>query len=434
MVKVALETLGCSKNMVDSENILGYLKSQGLIPVDKFEEADIIVINTCGFITPAKEESINTILELAAYKERNNKVKLVVTGCMIAKYGLELLKEIPEIDAAVDINNLDSILPLAGKSYVPGNNLELKRISQTGNFVRYLKIAEGCDNLCTYCTIPELKGRYQSSSKEQLVIEARELITEGAKELNLIAQDITRYGIDTTGKHELAELIKSISNLEGEFWIRLLYCYPTDITPELIDVVANYPKVCKYLDIPLQHVSTSVLNKMGRRGSKEEIIELIQKLRSRIPQLSIRSTFIVGFPGETNEEFEELLDFLREVKLDWVGAFTYWQETDTPAAKLPNQIPQRIKEERYHKLMEVQRVLTLSKNRSLIGSRLPVLIEDNFDDEAHYKIGRSQYQAPEVDGLVIVKTTKESGNFVETEITDVNNEFDLLGEDINESC
>ena len=434
MVKVAVETLGCSKNMVDSENILGYLKSKGLIPVDNFEEADIIVVNTCGFITPAKEESINTILELAAYKERNNLVKLVVTGCMTAKYGSELLKEIPEIDAAVDINNLDSILSLAGKNFIPGSNLGHKRITQTGCFVRYLKIAEGCDNFCTYCTIPELKGKYESFSRENIINEARELIADGAKELNLIAQDITRYGIDTTGKHELAELVKSISSLNGDFWVRLLYCYPTDITSELIDVVAAYPKVCKYLDIPLQHVSTSVLNRMGRRGSKEEIIELIHKLRSRIPQLSIRSTFIVGFPGETKEDFEELLCFLREVKLDWVGAFTYWQETDTPAAKLPNQIPKRIKEERYHKLMEVQREITTSKNFSLVGTRLTVLIEDIFDDDEQYRIGRSQYQAPEVDGLIIVKTTKEVGNFVETKITDVNNDFDLLGEDINESC
>lgn len=434
MVKVAIETLGCSKNMVDSENILGYLKSKGLIPVDNFEEADIIVVNTCGFITPAKEESINTILELAAYKERNNLVKLVVTGCMTAKYGSELLKEIPEIDAAVDINNLDSILSLAGKNFIHGSNLGYKRITQTGCFVRYLKIAEGCDNFCTYCTIPELKGKYESFSRENIINEARELIADGAKELNLIAQDITRYGIDTTGKHELAELVKSISSLNGDFWVRLLYCYPTDITSELIDVVAAYPKVCKYLDIPLQHVSTSVLNRMGRRGSKEEIIELIHKLRSRIPQLSIRSTFIVGFPGETKEDFEELLCFLREVKLDWVGAFTYWQETDTPAAKLPNQIPKRIKEERYHKLMEVQREITTSKNFSLVGTRLTVLIEDIFDDDEQYRIGRSQYQAPEVDGLIIVKTAKEVGNFVETKITDVNNDFDLLGEDINESC
>ena len=434
MVKVAVETLGCSKNMVDSENILGYLKSKGLIPVDNFEEADIIVVNTCGFITPAKEESINTILELAAYKERNNLVKLVVTGCMTAKYGSELLKEIPEIDAAVDINNLDSILSLAGKNFIHGSNLGYIRITQTGCFVRYLKIAEGCDNFCTYCTIPELKGKYESFSRENIINEARELIADGAKELNLIAQDITRYGIDTTGKHELAELVKSISSLNGDFWVRLLYCYPTDITSELIDVVAAYPKVCKYLDIPLQHVSTSVLNRMGRRGSKEEIIELIHKLRSRIPQLSIRSTFIVGFPGETKEDFEELLCFLREVKLDWVGAFTYWQETDTPAAKLPNQIPKRIKEERYHKLMEVQREITTSKNFSLVGTRLTVLIEDIFDDDEQYRIGRSQYQAPEVDGLIIVKTTKEVGNFVETKITDVYNDFDLLGEDINVSC
>lgn len=434
MTTVAVETLGCAKNLVDSERILGYLREYGLQPVDDLSRADIIIVNTCGFITPAKEESINTILELALYKQQGNCRLLLVTGCMAGKYGEELLEEMPEIDAVAENADLDGILRLI-REKMPVREVKVRdftRLSQTGKYVRYLKIADGCNNNCTYCTIPELTGHYKSVDMEQLVREAEILIREGARELNLVAQDVTRYGVDLYGRHALAELVERLANIEGDFWIRLLYCYPTEFTPELIEVIAREDKVCNYLDIPLQHVADSVLRRMGRKGSKKQILKLIDTLRAKIPDVTIRSTFIVGFPGETEEEFMELLDFLETVKLDWVGAFTYWPEPDTPAAAYPGQISQQVKEERYHRLIEVQRRITLAKNNSLVGKKIPVLIEGTSPDYPEYKVGRSARQAAEVDGITYVKTDADAGHFIVAHITDTLDDYDLIGEDSRE--
>ncbi|WP_366921748.1 30S ribosomal protein S12 methylthiotransferase RimO [Metallumcola ferriviriculae] len=432
MTSVKIETLGCSKNLVDSEIILGSLVHAGMHLVDDCTNAEIIIVNTCGFIAPAKEESINTILEMAMYKENGKCKKLVVTGCMVGKYGVELAKEIPEIDLLAESSDVTKIVDALGLRETSANNALLRTETTNMQHTRYLKISEGCNNNCTYCTIPQLKGNYKSRSMEEIVKEAEFLVQSGAKEIVLVAQDTTRYGVDLSGKRMLAKLVKALVKIEGLEWLRMLYCYPSEFTPELINIIANEEKVCNYLDIPLQHVSDDILKRMGRRSDKKQIVSLLETLRKEIPDITIRSTFIVGFPGETEGEFNELLSFLKSAKLDWVGAFTYWPEADTAAAEFQDQVSQREKEKRLDILMEMQRHITADKNSQLIGKKIDVIIEGISSDYPEYKVGRSQRQAPEVDGIVYVTTSVEPGEIISVRITGVWGDYDLLGEDAGE--
>ncbi len=432
MTTVAIETLGCAKNTVDSEVIMSCLAANGIQLVDDPADAEVVIINTCGFITPAKEESINTILELALLKENGKCKKLIVTGCMVGKYGNELLKELPEIDVLADSNDLKKIISAIDTGLKKVSAGFQRTVTSQSKYTRYLKIAEGCNNNCTYCTIPQLKGAYRSRPMEEIIKEAEFLVKDGARELVLIAQDTTRYGMDLYGKKALADLVRQVSQIEDLYWVRLLYGYPGEFTPELIQVVSQEPKVCKYLDIPLQHISDKILHRMGRRGNKKRILNLLDTLRAEVPEIAIRSTFIVGFPGETERDFNELLEFLTTARLDWVGAFTYWPEPDTPAALFAYQVSQQVKEQRLNQLMELQRRITAENNRKLVGRKMYVLIEGVSSDYPEYKVGRSERQAPEVDGVIYVSTLARQGEIVKVKITGIRDDYDLLGEDVRE--
>ncbi|QZY56808.1 30S ribosomal protein S12 methylthiotransferase RimO [Crassaminicella profunda] len=444
-LKVAIESLGCSKNLVDSEVMMGLL-SQYDFEITKDEyEADIIIVNTCGFIESAKQESIDTIVELGTLKINGNCKLLVVTGCLAERYSKELIEELPEVDAVIGTGNYPEIIKviddtLKGKKVVKSGNInieiseDLPRILSTPKFMGYLKIAEGCDNCCTYCIIPKLRGNYRSRKMEYIINEAQIMAQKGVKEMILIAQDTSRYGIDLYKEYKLPELLRKLAQIEGIEWIRILYCYPDKISDELINVIAEEKKICKYIDMPIQHCNDEILKRMNRATRKEHILQVIQKLRNKIPNMHIRTSLIVGFPGETKEQFEELKTFVEDVKFDRLGVFTYSKEEDTPAAKLKGQISEDIKEERRDEIMAIQKEVSFQKNMEKIGNIYDILIEEKIDEEDVY-VGRTAYDAPEVDGIVYVNSTKLLiiGDLVKVKITDTL-EYDLLGEILHESC
>lgn len=442
--KIGLVSLGCPKNLVDSELMLGALKGCGYEIVADSKEAQIIVVNTCGFIESAKQESINTIIEMSAFKEHNCEL-LIVTGCLAQRYKQLILDEIPEVDAVLGTGSYSEIASVINEAYKGSHPvsygdlestfyLEGERVLSTGKGTAYLKIAEGCDNCCTYCVIPSLRGRFRSRRKEEIFKEASNLAASGVRELILVAQDTTRYGLDIYGEKQLVELIRGLSAIEGIEWIRLLYCYPEEIDNRLIDEIAKNDKVCKYLDIPIQHSSDAVLKRMARRGSSKEIKTLLEELRRRIPGLVLRTSLIVGFPGETEEDFEELRSFVEKYKFDRLGVFMYSKEEDTPAALMKDQVPARIKKLRHSRLMQLQQPISAGKNSGRLGQKYKVLVEGVAEDGIFY-YGRSYAEAPDIDGLIYFTSEEplETGQMVMVKILD-SGQYDLTGEVKNESA
>ena len=432
-------SLGCDKNLADSETMLGMLASRGYQIVDEEEKADVIMVNTCCFIHDAMEESIETILQMAEYKKSGSLKALIVTGCMAERYREEITKEIPEVDAVLGTASYGHILDavdeaLKGHSYLmmePLNTLpiiETHRLVTTGGHYAYLKIAEGCDKHCTYCIIPKLRGNFRSVPMDHLIKEAEQLAADGVKELILVAQETTLYGKDLYGEKKLPELLHKLCQISGIRWIRILYCYPEEITEELIQTMKEEPKICHYLDLPIQHASDGILKRMGRRTSKEELVHIISRLREEIPDITLRTTLITGFPGETQEQHEELMDFVDEMEFDRLGVFTYSPEEGTPAASMPDQIEESIKEDRRAELMELQQEIAFEQAENMIGKEVLVMIEGKVADENAY-VGRTYKDAPNVDGLIFVNTDAElmSGDFAKVKVTGAC-EYDLIGE------
>ncbi|MBF8983034.1 30S ribosomal protein S12 methylthiotransferase RimO [Lutibacter sp. B2] len=443
-LKVFIESLGCSKNLVDAEIMRGLLeKNKFQLTLEK-EDAEIIIVNTCGFIESAKQESIDTIIELGKYKIDGECKLLVVTGCLAERYNEELLEALPEVDTIVGTGNFPEIISivkdnLEGKKVSKFGDIDaeieedLPRILSTPSYMSYLKIAEGCDNHCTYCIIPKLRGKYRSRKMEKIINEAKDMANKGIKEIIIIAQDTTRYGIDLYNEYKLPELLKELCKIEGIKWIRLLYCYPDKITDELIDTMASEEKICKYLDMPIQHCNNGILKRMNRKTTKEHIISVIEKMRNKMPEIHLRTSLIVGFPGETEEQFEELKDFVKDIKFDRLGVFAYSKEEDTPAEKLPNQIDEEVKIKRQDEIMIMQKDISFEKNKQKTGKIYDILIEEELEDFVY--IGRTTYDSPEIDGVVYVHTSKKIGigEFVKVKITDIL-EYDLIGEMLGESC
>ena len=437
-MKILFISLGCDKNLVDTEVMLGLLASRGYQMTDDETEADIIVINTCCFIHDAKEESIQNILEMAEYKKDGSLKALVVTGCLAERYRQEILDEIPEVDAVLGTTSYDKILEavdgaLKGKHSVTMSDIngipdvEAKRLVTTGGHFAYLKIAEGCDKHCTYCIIPKIRGNLRSVRMEKLITEAQYLADQGVKDLILVAQETTLYGIDIYGEKSLHLLLKELCRIQGIRWIRILYCYPEEITDELIQVMKEEEKICHYLDLPIQHANDDILKRMGRRTSKQELTDMIQKLRREIPDICLRTTLITGFPGETAEQHEELMEFVDEMEFDRLGVFTYSPEEDTPAALMPDQIDEKVKAERQADLMELQQEIAFDNAESMIGREVLVMIEGKVADENAY-VGRTYRDAPNVDGLIFVNTEEElmSGDFAKVSVSGAV-EYDLIG-------
>ena len=438
-MKILFISLGCDKNLVDTEVMLGLLASRGYEMTDDETEADIIVINTCCFIHDAKEESIQNILEMAEYKKEGKVKALIVTGCLAERYRQEILDEIPEVDEVLGTTAYDRILDavdaaLAGEHSVMLADIDVlplpdtKRLVTTGGHFAYLKIAEGCDKHCTYCIIPKIRGNYRSVPMERLIREAEELAAQGVKELILVAQETTLYGKDLYGEKSLHRLVRELCRISGLQWIRILYCYPEEITDELIQVMKEEKKVCHYLDLPIQHASDAVLKRMGRRTTKQELIEIIGKLRREIPDICLRTTLITGFPGETEEQHEELIEFVDEMEFDRLGVFTYSPEEDTPAEKMPDQIDEEVKEERQAELMELQQEIAFDNAERMVGREVLVMIEGKVADENAY-VGRTYRDAPNVDGLIFINTDEEllSGDFARVKVTGAL-DYDLIGE------
>ena len=432
-------SLGCDKNLVDSEVMLGLLDKKGYQIVDSEEDADIIVVNTCCFIHDAKEESIQTILEMAEYKKEGKLKALIVTGCLAQRYQQEIIDEIPEVDAVLGTTSYDHIVEaveeaLAGNGHVVLEDVDAlpdvkeKRLVTTGGHYAYMKIAEGCDKHCTYCIIPKLRGNYRSVPMEKLLAEAKDLADQGVKELILVAQETTVYGKDIYGEKSLHKLLRELCKIAGIQWIRILYCYPEEIYDELIQTIKEEKKVCHYLDLPIQHASDAVLKRMGRRTSKAQLVEIIEKLRKEIPDISLRTTLITGFPGETQEQHEELKDFVDEMEFDRLGVFTYSPEEDTPAATMTEQIPEEVKEDRQAELMELQQEIAFDLAEDMVGREVLVMIEGKVADENAY-VGRTYKDAPNVDGLIFINTDEElmSGDFARVRVTGAL-EYDLIGE------
>lgn len=441
MSKIYLLSLGCSKNTVDSENMLGILKEKGHTVVDYADKADYIIINTCTFINDAKEESINSILEAAELKNNNN-IKVIVTGCLAQRYKDELLKEIPEIDILVGTHGYEKIDKLIDEYEKENHKIictdidetiveDLPRELLTPKYYAYMKISEGCNNHCTYCIIPKIRGKYRSRTMENILKEANILAANGVKELILIAQDTSKYGIDIYGEKKLHELIQKLSKIEGIQWIRIHYLYPEDFYDELIDEFKNNNKLLKYFDIPLQHISNTVLKRMNRKTSKEQITALIGKIKKEVPNSIIRTSLITGFPGETEEDHKMLMDFLNQYKLDRVGVFKYSREENTPAYNLDNQIDEDTKTRRQEELMQIQQLISLENNAKKIGKTLDVII-DEYTGEDEY-VGRTCMDSPEVDGCVFLNSKKklEIGNIYKVNIVDAL-EYDLIGDIENE--
>lgn len=452
-MNVGFISLGCSKNLIDTEVAIGLFKENHYKIVNKPEDADILVVNTCGFIESAKEEAINTILEMAEYKKQRCKY-LIAMGCLVQRYYDDLVKALPEVDLFIKIDEynklwkkiedlikrdivekaktktstkISEIRPLPMPTY----DEFLNRVVTTGKNYAYLKIGEGCSNKCTYCAIPYIRGPFVSRKMEDILEEAEKLASEGIKEIIVIAQDTTKYGEDIYGKSRLVELLQEISKIDGIEWIRFLYSYPEGITDELIDTVANNPKIAKYFDIPIQHISNAVLKRMNRKTSKEKIENLLEKIRNKIPNVTLRTSLIVGFPGETEEQFEELLEFVKKAKFDKLGTFMYSKEEGTPASRLPEQIHGNTKKARYNKIMKAQKQISLEKQENKIGKTYKVLVEDiSFDGK--YFVGRTMQDVPEEDGLVYIKDAQNYkqedilNHFIECQIEEVS-EYDLIG-------
>ncbi len=453
-MNVGFISLGCSKNLIDTEVAIGLFKDNNYKIVNNPEEADILVINTCGFIESAKEEAINTILEMAEYKKKRCKY-LIAMGCLVQRYYDDLIKALPEVDLFIKIdeynqlwNKIEDLIKrdIVEKSKIktstkiseikpfpmPTYNEFMERVVTTGKNYAYLKIGEGCSNKCTYCAIPYIRGPFVSRKMEEILDEAEMLARKGIKELIVIAQDTTKYGVDIYGESKLAELLEKLSKIKGIEWIRFLYSYPEGITDKLIETVANNDKIAKYFDIPIQHISDPILKKMNRKTSKENIIKILEKIRNKIPNVTLRTSLIVGFPGETKENFEELLEFVKDTKFDKLGTFMYSKEEGTPAAKLLNQIHGNTKKARYNKIMEAQQEISKQILEEKIGKTYKILVEDiSFDKK--YLIGRTMQDVPEEDGLVYIKKDKNLNenkvlnNFVNCKIIDVSN-YDLIGE------
>lgn len=438
-MKILFISLGCDKNLVDTEVMLGMLASRGYEMTNDEQEADIIVINTCCFIHDAKEESIQNILEMAEYKKNGSAKALIVTGCMAERYRQEILDEIPEVDEVLGTTAYDRILDavdaaLAGQHEVMTADLdalplpETKRLVTTGGHFAYLKIAEGCDKHCTYCIIPKIRGNFRSVPMERLLKEAQDLAEQGVKELILVAQETTLYGKDLYGEKYLPKLLRELCKISGIRWIRILYCYPEEITDELIQVMKEEPKICHYLDLPIQHANDTILKRMGRRTSKQELIDIVQKLRKEIPDICLRTTLITGFPGETQEQHEEVMEFIDTLEFDRLGAFTYSPEEDTPAATFEDQIDEEVKEDRQADIMELQQEIAFDKAEDMIGREVLVMIEGKVADENAY-VGRTYRDAPNVDGLIFINTDVEliSGDFAKVKVTGAL-DYDLIGE------
>ena len=432
-MNIGFVSLGCSKNLVDSEMLIGLFKKNGYNIVNNPEKADIIIVNTCGFIESAKQEAINTLLEMAEYKEKRCKY-LIAMGCLVQRYKDELEKEMPEVDLFIKYDSYETIWDQIVNKIKEIPNSEINkldynsRVITTGDNYAYLRIADGCNNKCTFCAIPKIRGEYTSRKIEDIVEEAKIIAKKDIKELIVVAQDTTKYGIDIYGKPMLAKLLQELCKIDGIKWIRFLYAYPESITDELIDVVKNNDKICNYFDIPIQHISNKVLKRMNRKSTSESIYELIEKLRNKIPDVIIRTTVMVGFPGETNEDFEQLYEFIKKAKLDKMGAFMFSKEEGTPAEKLKEQIHHMTKKSRYNKIMEVQNKISEQKLKEKIGNTYKVLIEGSSFDNKYY-IGRTYMDVPEIDGIVYIRKTKQilEGSFIDCKITDVN-EYDLIAE------
>ncbi len=438
-MKIMFISLGCDKNLVDTENMLGILKDRGFEFTDDDTQADVIAVNTCCFIGDAKQESIDTILEMAERKKDAKCKALIVSGCLAHRYKDEILKEIPEVDALLGTSSYDKVAEvvlsvLEGKGYscveqadrLP--QVKNHRIVTTGGYYEYLKISEGCDKHCTYCIIPTVRGNYRSYPMEYLVEQAEYLVQNGTKELILVAQETTLYGTDLYGKKALPDLLHKLCAIEDLEWIRILYCYPEEITDELIQTIKEEPKVCNYLDMPIQHASDRILKRMGRRTNQQEIRDIVAKLRKNIPDIALRTTLITGFPGETEEDVEEMLSFVDEMEFDRLGVFTYSPEEGTPAATMEDQIAEEVKEERRDRVMELQQEVSLDKSEEMVGRYVDVMIEGKLDEDDAY-VGRSYKDAPNVDGYVFINTSAQlmSGQIVHVHITGAM-EYDLIGE------
>ena len=438
-MKILFISLGCDKNLVDTEMMLGMLTQRGHSITNDEAEADVVVINTCCFINDAKEESINTILEMAELKKSGDIKALIVTGCLAQRYKEEIQKEIPEVDeilgtTAIDAiaDSIDEVLKGCSHNHIEDINrkpvYDKKRIVTTGGHYAYLKIAEGCDKHCSYCIIPKVRGNYRSIPMESLIKEAKELVEFGAKELILVAQETTLYGKDIYGEKKLPELLRELCKIPGLYWIRILYCYPEEITDELIETIRSEEKICNYLDIPIQHASDRILKKMGRRTDQKELRNIIAKLRERIPDICLRTTLITGFPGETDEDHEELLGFVDEMEFDRLGVFTYSPEEDTPAALFDDQIDEEVKKDRQADIMELQQEIAFDKAEDMVGRIVLAMIEGKVPDE-HAYVARTYKDAPNVDGFLFIQTSEElmTGDFVHVKITG-SYEYDLIGE------
>ncbi len=443
MTKVAFISLGCSKNLVDTEVMLHNLHKAGFDVTFEVEEAEIVIINTCGFIESAKQEAIDNILDAAELKEWGKCKHIIATGCLVERYRDEVMQELPELDAIVGVGSLGDIADacsavLRGEKYTSFKDKDESplgggRILTTAPHTAYLKIAEGCDNRCTYCAIPLIRGRLRSRTEEDIVFEARELDRAGVKELNLIAQDTTRYGLDLYGEYRLAHLVRRITEETSIPWIRLLYCYPDKITDELIEQFRTNPRLVKYMDIPIQHISDSVLSRMNRHGDRRTIEDAIARLRSAVPGITLRTTAMVGFPGETEADFEELCRFVRDTRFDRFGAFTFSPEEDTEAALMQDQIDEQVKQDRYDVLMQTQLTVAEELNNAKVGQTLTVLT-DGYDSVAEVYYGRSESDAPDVDGRVYYRAPKGRytfGDFVKVEITEAL-DYDLVGDAVTE--
>lgn len=438
-MKVLFISLGCDKNLVDSEEMLGLLRDRGYEITDDETEADVIAINTCCFIHDAKEESIQSILEMAEYRKQGRCKVLLVTGCMAQRYQKEIRQEIPEVDVVLGTTSFEKIVDALDSAFrgIPYEDFEsidylpmvsTDRILTTGGYYGYLKIAEGCDKHCTYCIIPSLRGKFRSYPMERLLKQAEKMAQQGVRELILVAQETTLYGTDLYGKKSLHKLLEELCKITGIYWIRVLYCYPEEIYPELVEVIAREPKVCHYLDLPIQHASDRILKRMGRRTSKKQLVEIVRTLREKIPDIVLRTTLITGFPGETQEDHEELMEFVDTMEFDRLGVFTYSPEENTPAAVMKAQISEEIKEDRKAELMELQQEISLERGNSRIGQVLLVMIEGKVADENAY-VGRTYADAPNVDGYIFVQSPEMlmSGDFVKVRVTGAL-EYDLIGE------
>ena len=437
-MNVFFVSLGCDKNLVDSEHMLSLLQKKGYTICDDETIADIIVINSCCFIKDAMEESIDTIIEMGRMKEEGNCKALIVTGCLAQRFSEEFAEELPEVDAILGTNSYDELISaidevLAGKGQkhikpLEGLPVNDGRVVTTGGYSAYLKIAEGCDKHCSYCIIPKIRGDFRSVPMEELLEEARNLARDGVKELSLVAQEVTVYGTDLYGSKQLPQLIHKLSEIEDIEWIRLLYCYPEEITEELIEEMASNPKVCHYIDMPIQHISDRILGRMGRRTSSQDIYDIIDKLRERMPDITLRTTLICGFPGETEADHQEVMTFIRKAQFDRLGAFTYSQEEGTAAAKFPDQVDEAVKNLWYNDVMAAQQEISFAKNEELIGQTLDVMIEGRVSGEDVY-VGRTYRDAPSVDGYVFVNSNREymSGDFVRATITAAK-DYDLIGD------